>query len=139
VSSSEWNLYDYLNEFFKHNGLPKGVFLLNDIKRWYQLLKTGKTKHNGKLIRVARILDAFPKQRFILLGDNSQNDPAIYVSIANKYPDRIVAIYIRNISLKKELLTLKLLATIKNKEIYTCQSQHTDEAILHAQSIGLIV
>lgn len=138
VSSSEWNLYDYLNEFFKYNGLPKGVFLLNDIKRWFQLLKTGKTKHYGKLIRVARIIDAFPKQRFVLLGDNSQSDPDIYVAIANKYPDKIVAIYIRNISLEKELLTLDLLATIKNKEIHTCQSQHTDEAILHAQSIGLI-
>jgi phosphatidate phosphatase APP1 len=139
VSSSEWNLYDYLNEFFKHNDLPKGVFLLNDIKRWFQLLKTGKTKHNGKLIRVARIIDAFPKQRFILLGDNSQSDPTIYVAIANKYPDKIVAIYIRNINLKKELITLDLLDTITNKEIYTCQTQHTDEAILHAQSIGLIV
>jgi phosphatidate phosphatase APP1 len=139
VSSSEWNLYDYLNEFFKYNGLPKGVFLLNDIKRWYQLIKTGGTKHIGKLIRVARIIDAFPKQRFILLGDNSQQDPAIYVTIANKYPDKIVAIYIRNINLKKELITLDLLATIQNKGIYTCQSQHTDEAILHAKSIGLIV
>jgi phosphatidate phosphatase APP1 len=138
VSSSEWNLYDYLNEFFKHNGLPKGVFLLNDIKRWYQLIKTGGTKHQGKLIRVARIIDAFPKQRFILLGDNSQSDPAIYVAIANKYPDKIVAIYIRNISLKKELMTLGLLLTIQNKGIYTCQSKHTDEAILHAKSIGLI-
>ncbi len=139
VSSSEWNLYDYLNEFFKHNGLPKGVFLLNEIKRWYQLIKTGNTKHQGKLIRVARIIDAFPKQRFILLGDNSQSDPAIYVAIANKYPDKIVAIYIRNISLKKEEITLNLLATIQNKSIHTCQSKHTDEAIVHAQSIGLIV
>ena len=139
VSSSEWNLYDYLNEFFKHNGLPKGVFLLNDIKRWYQLIKTGGTKHQGKLIRVARIIDAFPKQRFILLGDNSQSDPAIYVAIANKYPDKIVAIYIRNINLEKELITLDLLNSIQNKGIYTCQSQHTDEAILHAKSIGLIV
>ena len=139
VSSSEWNLYDYLNEFFKHNGLPKGVFLLNDIKRWYQLIKTGGTKHQGKLIRVARIIDAFPKQRFILLGDNSQSDPAIYVAIANKYPDKIVAIYIRNISLKKELMTLDLLSTVENKGIHTYQSKHTDEAIVHAQSIGLIV
>ena len=139
VSSSEWNLYDYLNEFFKFHGLPKGVFLLNEIKRWYQLMKTGKTKHQGKLIRVARIIDAFPKQRFILLGDNSQSDPAIYVAIANKYPDSIVAIYIRNISLEKELLTLNLLATINNKGIHTCLSKHTDEAILHAKSIGLII
>ena len=138
VSSSEWNLYDYLNEFFKFNGLPKGVFLLNDIKRWYQLIKTGGTKHQGKLIRVTRIIDAFPQQRFVLLGDNSQSDPAIYVAIAHKYPDKIVAIYIRNIDLKKELMTLNLLATIQNKEIHTCLSQHTDEAILHAQSIGLI-
>lgn len=138
VSSSEWNLYDYLNEFFKHNGLPKGVFLLNEIKRWYQLITTGKTKHEGKLMRVARIIDAFPKQRFILLGDNSQKDPDIYVAVANKYPDKIVAIYIRNISVEKELITLNLLNSINNKNIHTCLSKHTDEAILHAQTIGLI-
>ncbi len=139
VSSSEWNLYDDLNEFFKHNGLPKGAFLLNQIKKWYQLLKTGKTKHQGKLMRVTRILEAFPKQRFILLGDNSQSDPEIYVAIANKYPERIVALYIRNISLKKELITTKTMENIQNKEIYTCQFKHTDEAILHAKSICLIV
>lgn len=139
VSSSEWNLYDDLNEFFKHNGLPKGAFLLNNIKKWYELLKTGKTKHEGKLIRVTRILKAFPKQRFILLGDNSQSDPQIYTSIANKYPEQIVAIYIRNISLKKENITSKTLNSIQNKSIQTCQFKHTDEAILHAKAIGLLV
>jgi phosphatidate phosphatase APP1 len=139
VSSSEWNLYDYLNEFFKHNGLPKGAFLLNEIKRWYQLFKTGKTKHQGKLIKVARILQVFPKQRFVLLGDNSQSDPEIYAAIANKYPERIVAIYLRNISSKKELATTKLLQAIASKDIYTCLFKHTDEAIAHSRSIGLIV
>ena len=139
VSSSEWNLYDDINEFFKHNGLPKGVFLLNEIKRWYQLFKTGKTKHQGKLMRIARILDAFPKQRFVLLGDNSQSDPEIYAAIANTYPDKIVAIYIRNISIKKELLTQNVLASIQNKEIHTCLFSDTNEAILHSKTIGLIV
>lgn len=139
VSSSEWNLYDDLNEFFKHNELPKGAFLLNKIKRWYQLFKTGGTKHQGKLIRIARILEAFHKQRFVLLGDNSQSDPAIYTAIANKYPDNIVAIYIRNISLEKELPTNDLMASIQNKAIHTCLFKHTDEAILHSRSIGLIV
>ena len=139
VSSSEWNLYDDLNEFFKHNDLPKGAFLLNQIKKWYQLLKTGKTKHQGKLIRILRILEAFPKQQFVLLGDNSQSDPEIYVTLANKYPDKIVAIYIRNIYLKKELPTKMLFESLQNKEIPTCQFKHTDEAILHSKSIGLIV
>ena len=139
VSSSEWNLYDDLNEFFKHNELPKGAFLLNKIKKWYQLLKTGRTKHQGKLMRIARILAAFPKQRFVLLGDNAQKDPEIYLTFANIHPDQIVAIYIRNISPEKELPTQKLLTAIANKEIKICLFKHTDEAILHARSIGLIV
>lgn len=139
VSSSEWNLYDDLNVFFKHNQLPKGVFLLNEIKRWYQLLKTGKTKHQGKLIRVVRIFEAFPKQRFVLLGDNSQKDPTIYAAIANKYPDRVMAIYIRNVSPKKVEITSSLMNAIKNKAIHICQFEHTDQAISHAKSIGLIV
>jgi hypothetical protein len=66
------------------------------------------------------------------------NHNGFNVAIANKYPDKIVAIYIRNISLKKELMTLDLLSTIQNKGIYTCHSKHTDEAILHAKFIGLI-
>ncbi|MEI7583488.1 App1 family protein [Runella sp.] len=138
VSNSEWNLYDDLNEFFKHNDLPKGAFLLNSIKKWYQLFKTGNTKHQGKLMRVVRILKVFPKQRFVLLGDNSQKDPEIYATIANKYPDRIVAIYLRNISLEKEAPTLHLLESIQNKEIHTCLFKHTDEAIAHSISIGLL-
>ncbi len=138
VSSSEWNLYYYLVEFFNHNGLPKGAFLLNQIKRWYQLLKTGATKHQGKLVRVTRILHAFPKQKFVLLGDNSQKDPEIYMSIANKYSEQIAAIYIRNISPQKEELTLGMLNTITNKNIHFCQFKHTDEAIAHAKDVGLI-
>ena len=138
VSSSEWNLYDDLNDFFKHNGLPKGAFLLNGIKKWYQLFKTGKTKHQGKLIRVMRILEAFPKQRFVLLGDNSQSDPEIYVALANKYPDKIHAVYIRNINKKKEVVARQLLDSISNKLIFTCLFNRNAEAILHSKRIGLI-
>ena len=139
VSSSEWNLYDNLNEFFKFNGLPKGAFLLNQIKKWYQLFSTGASKHEGKLTRTKRIFDAFPKQRFVLLGDNSQKDPEIYVTLANKYPQKVVAIYIRNVSTEKEESTENILASLEDKTIGTCHFKHTDEAILHAKQIGLLV
>ena len=139
VSSSEWNLYDDLNEFFKHNGLPKGAFLLNEIKKWHQLFKTGKTKHQGKLIRVARIMDVFPKQRFVLLGDNSQSDPDIYAAVAQKYPQKIVAIYIRNISSAKKEHTQQILNSIQNKDIHTCIFEDNEEAIRHSRAIGLVV
>lgn len=138
VSSSEWNLYEYLNEFFKFNDLPKGVFLLNGIKQWHELLKTGKPKGLEKLARIERILHAFPKQYFILLGDNSQYDPHIYATLANHYPDRIVAIYLRHISHKRKQATSDVLASIQNKKIHTLVFMHTDEAILHSRSIGLI-
>ena len=118
--------------------LPKGAFLLNTIKKWYQLFKTGNTKHLGKYNRIVRVLEVFPTQKFILLGDNSQSDPEIYKLIADKFPQQIFAIYIRNISSKKIQITEQILESIENKEIYTLLYRHTSEAILHSECIGLI-
>ena len=84
-------------------------------------------------------MQAFPEQHFVLLGDNSQSDPEIYVSIANKYPDKIAAIYIRNISLKKKLITEKRLTSLNNKAIHTCLFKYNEEAIKHSKDIGLII
>ena len=51
VSSSEWNLYDYILEFTIVNEIPKGIFLLNQLKRFNQLLKTGQNNHQAKFTR----------------------------------------------------------------------------------------
>lgn len=138
VSSSEWNLYDYLVETFRFNKLPEGVFLLNQIKRWKNLIKTGKTGHEGKLLRVMRILDAFPNQRFVFFGDNSQQDPTIYTTIAAKYPKNIEAIYIRNIRPERAEETLELFKKVEGLQIHTCLFNSSREAIDHSVKIGLI-
>jgi phosphatidate phosphatase APP1 len=138
VSSSEWNLYDYLVETFRFNNLPEGAFLLNQIKRWKDLVKTGKTGHEGKLIRVRRILDVFPNQKFVFFGDNSQQDPDIYSTIALKYPQNIAAIYIRNIRLEKEEATQEILAQVAALGVETCLFSNSQEAIDHSVRIGLI-
>jgi len=138
VSSSEWNLYDYLKETFRYNGLPEGAFLLNQIKLWKHLIKTGKTGHEGKLIRVMRIIDVFPNQQFVFFGDNSQQDPVIYTTIAAKYPGRVAAIYIRNVVPKHTEATLSLLAQATEKGIATCLFTDSSEAISHSRQIGLI-
>ncbi|WP_412467032.1 App1 family protein [Pedobacter sp. KLB.chiD] len=139
VSSSEWNLYDYLVETFRFNELPDGAFLLNTLKRWKDLIKTGKTGHEGKLLRVMRILDTFPNQKFVFFGDNSQQDPKIYSSIVEKYPQNIEAVYIRNISPEKEVETKTLLKKVKDKGVEACLFKDSEEAIAHSKSIGLIV
>lgn len=139
VSSSEWNLYDYLVETFRFNNLPKGSFLLNHLKRWTNLFSTGKTGHEGKLLRVIRILEAFPEQKFVFFGDNSQQDPAIYQTITEKYAPNIIAVYIRNVRPARTMLTIELLNKIQQKQIATCLFNHSDEAIAHSKTIGLIV
>lgn len=135
VSSSEWNLYDYLIRIFGHNNLPAGIFLLNQVKRWFQLLQSGKTNHSGKLIRISRILQAFPRQQFVLLGDNSQQDPALYKAIAEKHPEQIYAVYIRDVRLTRSSATAELLSSLKTR---VCLFNHSSEAIAHGRSIGLL-
>jgi phosphatidate phosphatase APP1 len=138
VSSSEWNLYDYLHDVFITNKLPEGVFLLNQVKRWFELWKTGKTKHEGKLLRILRILDAFPKQRFVLMGDNSQSDPEIYAMLAQRQPGKIHAVYIRNVIPKHLPATQQFLQQMEKTGVATCLFTESKEAIAHSKKIGLI-
>ncbi len=138
VSSSEWNLYDYLLETFRFNGFPEGSFLLNQLKRWRDLLKTGKTGHEGKLLRIMRIIDAFPNQKFVFLGDNSQQDPEIYLKICQKYGKNVQAVYIREVRKSKYLETKKILNKLEQMSISTCLFVHSEDAIAHSKKIGLI-
>lgn len=138
VSSSEWNLYDYLKNVFGVNKLPQGIFLLNQIKRWKELIRTGKTGHDGKFLRIVRIFKAFPKQQFILLGDNSQKDPEIYARVADKYAAQITAIYIRNVRNSKEEKAELLLEPHRKNGIPVCIFKKSKDAIAHGIKIGLI-
>ncbi|MGI9527854.1 MAG: App1 family protein [Weeksellaceae bacterium] len=138
VSSSEWNLYDYLNTIFELNGLPKGIFLLNHIKSIKQFFKTGKTGHEGKLERIKSLIKAFPEQEFILIGDNTQKDPYIYASIAKAYPDSVIAIFIRNKRPKNQKATQELLASLNQYHINTCLFDTTIEAMKRSRELGYI-
>lgn len=138
VSSSEWNLYDYLTDFFTQNELPEGTFLLSDFKTWTEIFQIGNTKHRGKGDRMRRILEVFPKQRFVLLGDNTQKDPVIYSEIANEHPGRIVAIYIRIVRLDRKQETVSILDTIGDKDILVHLFENTSEAIDHGVKMGII-
>ena len=138
VSSSEWNLYDYILEFTIVNEMPKGVFLLNQLKLFSQLLKTGQNNHQTKFTRIARILESFPKQRFVLLGDSSQHDPYIYESIVTHFPKQIHAVYIRDIHRENQQKVKDVLIKIENAGVPCCFFEHSSDAILHSRKIGLI-
>lgn len=138
VSSSEWNLYEYILEFTSVNHIPRGVFLLNTLKRFSQLLKTGQNNHGTKFTRIVRILEAFPNHGIVLLGDSSQHDPFIYESIVSHYPHRVRAVYIRDVFERNIAPVKEALAHIKGAGIPCLLFEHSRDAILHSVDIGLI-
>lgn len=138
VSSSEWNLYDFLLEFSTRNGVPRGIFLLNVMKRFSQLLKTGQNNHQTKFTRIVRILKTYPHQRFVLLGDSSQHDPFIYEEIVKHFPQQIKAVYIRDVYKKNYEKVKDTLNKIEGAGVPCCFFSHSRDAILHSKSIGLI-
>jgi phosphatidate phosphatase APP1 len=138
VSSSEWNLYDYILEFSKKNELPKGVYLLGQIKKFNEILKTGQNKHATKFMRIARILSAYPHQPFILLGDDSQMDPDIYSSVIEHFPGAIRGVYLRHIHKKNKEKVQKIVDKINQAGVPCCYFDHSHDAIEHSVKIGLI-
>ncbi|MCG6187111.1 App1 family protein [Maribellus maritimus] len=140
VSSSEWNLYDLLEDFFSFNKLPKGVFLLRKLNNSiYKFWKSGGGNHDHKYKKIKALLKFYPQQKFILIGDSGQQDPSIYSKIAFEFPGRIEAIYIRRIrsksfAEKQENLDEKLLEV---QTLYT-EVKDTIQAARHASKNGLI-
>lgn len=97
VSSSPWNLYDVLAEFLAIRAIPEGPIMLRD---WglsdRELLPTSHGSHKIEAIR--SIIELYPTLPFVLIGDSGQEDPEIYREVVARYPSRVLAIYIRNVT-----------------------------------------
>lgn len=101
VSSSPWNIHDIIADFMDIQRIPRGPISLRD---WDIVLSalTSSRLGNFKEPVIREILDLYPRLPFILIGDNSQKDPEIYRAILDRYPGRILAIYIRNVDANPE-------------------------------------
>jgi phosphatidate phosphatase APP1 len=138
VSSSPWNLYDLLVDFFKINKIPPGPLLLKDYGFTHnKLFSESHLVHKSKMIR--NILNHYPDLPFILIGDSGQKDPEIYTAIAREYPGRIATIYIRDVSSDSrdtEINQISELLKINKVEMIRCE--HSLAAAKDAASKGFI-
>jgi len=139
VSGSEWNLYDFIVEFSEKNYLPKGVFLLSQLKNIKGIWSSGQKNLRTKFIRIVRIVEAYPHLQFILLGDDSQKDPEIYLSLVSHFPHKIIAVYIRKIHEKNNEKVKLIIDEMESKGVACCYFIHSAEAVLHSKKIGLII
>lgn len=140
VSSSEWNLYNFIEHFTQLHELPKAVLKLKDIKTGLgDFLFTGGGSHDHKFYKIKHLLEFYPNQKFILLGDDSQKDPYIYERIVKMFPCGVKAIYIRNTKNDLKEHITAIMSNIQSMNVETCYFKDSETAIEHSKRIGLIL
>jgi phosphatidate phosphatase APP1 len=138
VSSSPWNLYDLLADFCAVQGIPKGPLMLRDIGIDEDKVLSG-THAGHKTIQIEHIMRVCSDLPFVLIGDSGQHDPEIYLQVLKDYPDRVMAIYIREVTRqRRRQQVLQLAEEAKALNVPLLLVEDTVEAAEHAVGLGLI-
>ncbi|KRE42701.1 App1 family protein [Knoellia sp. Soil729] len=103
LSTGAWNTAPSLTRFLRRNGYPPGPMLLTDWgpthTGWF---RSGQDHKRSALARLAREL---PHVKWLLVGDDGQNDPKLYTEFASRRPDAVRAIAIRQLTAGEQVLS----------------------------------
>lgn len=109
VSSSPWQLYPELEKFMSDAGFPKGAFYLKNFRmKDRSFLNLFSDPLAYKIGAIETIIAQAPAKKFILVGDSGEKDPEVYAAVLKKYPDRILAIYIRDVRADKTAIDARM-------------------------------
>lgn len=97
VSRGPWSIYPVLTDFFRARGIAERPILL--LREWGLTLQSPwpRRARAHKRDLIAEVMDVYGESTFVLIGDNGQHDPELYAELAREHPDRIRAVYIRDI------------------------------------------
>jgi len=93
ISKSESNLFHLLTNILSLNQLAGFIIYLSGYLNYFGLLAPKKKQF--KFQQIISILQRSPGKRYYLIGDDTQNDIRTYFEIAEKFPDRICKVFIR--------------------------------------------
>lgn len=104
LSNSEQNLYPMIYRFLLHNAFPPGPVFLKKMRGLWDVIRNIKfpLRNLHKEQTLENILSLFPEKKFVLMGDNTQHDLAIYLQAADKFPKSIIYIIIRKVISRSE-------------------------------------
>jgi hypothetical protein len=98
VSASPWQLYAPLSDFLSCHDFPAGTFHLKAVRpRGTGLRKFLANPEKTKRKAAAALLAAFPRRRFVMVGDSGERDPEMYAGLARDYPGQVARILIRDV------------------------------------------
>jgi hypothetical protein len=99
VSASPWQLFPPLAEFQEKHHFPHGSWHLKDF-RWkdssFWNLFSDPERYKPGVIEP--LLKAYPRRKFLCVGDSGEKDPEIYAALVRRHPGRIVRILIRDVT-----------------------------------------
>lgn len=140
VSRAPWSIYEVLETFFRLEGIPEGPVLF--LREWGLTLQRPLPRrakdHKRDLIR--GVLRRYPDLPFVLIGDSGQHDPEIYADVVREHPERVKAVYIRDVDpdpRRKEEVD-ELAAELEKAGSALVLAEHSEEMTRHAREIGLI-
>jgi phosphatidate phosphatase APP1 len=136
VSNSPYNLYDLLAEFFVVRGIPIGPIFLRDFGLTNRIVGP-KSSHKAE--RINELMNLYPHLPFILIGDSGEHDPELYRDVVKRFPNRVPAIYIRNVRKKAHDRVMKVAEEIKALGSEMLLVTDTFAAAEHAASKGFIL
>lgn len=138
VSSSPWNLYDFLWELMNVHHLPQGPLMLRDIGLSREHFLTGShTAH--KRVQIERIFNIIRDIPFILIGDSGQHDAEIYLQVIKDFPGRVKMVYIRDVDPGSHERVMNTARAIEGLGVEMMLITNTLEAAHHAVSKGWIL
>ncbi|EIM75958.1 hypothetical protein A3SI_11294 [Nitritalea halalkaliphila LW7] len=137
VSSSPWNLYDFLTEFLEAHRLPLGPLMLRDLGISREQFIAGSHEAH-KLQQIDHIFSLHRELDFLLIGDSGQKDAEIYWRVAQRDPKRIKAVYIRHVKAAKTPEMERFRERFAELGIPFLLSETTEAAARHAAAAGWI-
>jgi phosphatidate phosphatase APP1 len=138
VSSSPWNLYDLIHDYMTINAIPPGPLFLQDwgIDR-DTFIHAAHDTH--KLAQIQTILDFYPSMPFVLIGDSGQLDPEIYLQVIRANPGRVLAAFVRDVTLDlRDRAVATLVEEAKTAGVEMLYVADSAEAAGHARRLGLL-
>ena len=135
ISNSPWNLFSYLKDFLKSSGYQDGILILRDISA--SIFKRKAIEKKNKYKEIAQIFKECHGLPFVLIGDSGEIDTDIYLEISKQFPDRVLAIYIRDLPKSRRKKDITELIGSK-ADVPIRMFNHASQLEEHAAEIGLV-
>jgi phosphatidate phosphatase APP1 len=100
LTASPWQLYEPLSEFLRTGDFPPATTFHMRIFRWKDTsaIALFSSSEDYKRQRLQSLIEAFPRRRFVLVGDSGERDPEIYGAMARQHAGSVQRVLIRDVA-----------------------------------------